>query len=54
MKACAKETFTSAVRQRKASTARGPGAQSHFNNAAFSLIAWRAPLRYHENNSHLD
>ncbi|MDN2712398.1 hypothetical protein O0880_23520 [Janthinobacterium sp. SUN118] len=54
MKACAKETFTSAVRQRKSLAARGPGAQSHFNNAAFSLIAWRAPLRYYENNSHLD
>jgi len=38
MKACAKETFTSAVRQRKASTAGGPGAQSHFSNAAFSWL----------------
>lgn len=54
MKACAKETFTSAVRQRKSSATHGPGTQSHFNNAAFSLIAWRAPLRYNENNSHLD
>jgi len=36
MKACAKETFTSTVQQRKSTTVRGPGAQSHFNNAAFS------------------
>jgi hypothetical protein len=54
MKACAKETFTSAVRKRKCLAAGGPDAQSHFNNAAFSPVAWRAPLRYYENNSHLD
>ncbi|WP_133250733.1 MULTISPECIES: hypothetical protein [unclassified Janthinobacterium] len=36
MKACAKETFTSAVRKRKSVAAGGPGAQSHFSNAAFS------------------
>jgi hypothetical protein len=35
MKACVKETFTSAVRQRKSGAARAPDTQSHFSNAAF-------------------
>jgi hypothetical protein len=53
MKACAKETFTSAVRQRKAGAARGR-ACSRISATPHFLIACRAPLRYHENNSHLD
>jgi hypothetical protein len=38
MKACAKETFTSAVRGRKSGAARGTGVQSHFSNAAYSRL----------------
>jgi hypothetical protein len=53
MKACAKETFTSAVRRRKSLVAGGPGAVAFQQRRVFP-IAWRAPLRYHENNSHLD
>ena len=54
MKACVTETFTCAARRHSARAIRSQPAQWHFHNAVLSLIAWRAPLVYYENNSHLD